>query len=262
LYDRIAGWDSRTISQNLYCAPHMTSSEKFDYVSVVLPAYRLGEQIADNLTAVALALPGAQLVAVDDGSDDNTYNQATQSAGRLPRTLVLKHAQNRGKGAALQTGAEAAEGSVVIFLDGDLDLPPSQVPGLLDLFSDLGVDVLVGAKQTGMGDGRYPWKRRALSHIFSFISRILFRLPIDETQTGLKIFKRTVLDEVFGRQKVFGYAFDLELLVRAHRAGFQIAQTPVELRVGASSAPLQLSTLWEMGRDTLRIFVWSLGRRR
>lgn len=128
---------------------------------------------------------------------------------------------------------------------------------MLALFTENDADVLVGAKQPGMRGGRYPWKRRALSRLFSFITRVLFRLPIEETQTGLKIFKRPVLDQIFADLQVFGYAFDLEILVRAHRAGFRIIQAPVELKIGASSEPLRVSTLWEMGRDTLRIFWWS-----
>ena len=239
----------------------MTTPASFSFASVILPAYRLEETIASNMVAVAEALPGAQLVVVDDGSDDNTHAEALRSASTLPNALVVKHERNRGKGAALQTGAARAEGTTIVFLDGDLDLPAEQVPGLLHLFADRRADVLVGTKQRGMSEGRYPWKRRALSRLFSLVTRVLFRLPVDETQTGLKIFDCTVLEQVFAEQRVFGYAFDLELLVRAHRAGFQIMQTPVELRVGASTAPLQLSTLWEMGRDTTRIFLWSLRHR-
>ena len=239
----------------------MTTPAAFSIVSVILPAYRLGATIASNMVAVAGALPGAQIVVVDDGSDDDTYAEALRSAAMLPGTLVVKHERNRGKGAALQTGASRAEGSIVVFLDGDLDLPPDQVPRLLRAFADRRTDVLVGTKRRGMSDGRYPWKRRVLSRLFSLVTRVFFRLPVDETQTGLKIFDRKVLEQVFADQEVFGYAFDLELLVRANRAGFQIMQAPVELRVGASSAPLQLATLWEMGRDTMRIFLWSLKHR-
>jgi glycosyltransferase involved in cell wall biosynthesis len=212
------------------------------------------------MAAVAAVLPGAQIVVVDDGSEDDTHEQALQAATRLPRTMVIRHEQNQGKGAALRTGSAAAEGSTVVFLDGDLDLPPAQLPSLLELFAERDADVLVGAKQPGMSGGRYPWKRRALSRVFSLVTRALFRLPVDETQTGLKIFRRNVLQQIFADLRVFGYAFDLELLVRAHRAGFRLTQAPVALRVGASSEPLRLATLWEMGRDTFRILLWSFRR--
>lgn len=238
----------------------MTNPPQFPAVSVVLPAYRLGDTIAANVAAVAAAVPGAQIVVVDDGSDDDTYAEALRAAATLTRTLVVRHHENQGKGAALRTGTGSAEGSTVVFLDGDLDLPPAQLPGLLSFFAESDADVLVGAKQRGMSDGRYPWKRRALSRLFSLVTRALFRLPVDETQTGLKIFRRDVLDKVFADLQVIGYAFDLELLVRAHRAGFRIIQAPVDLRVGASSQPLHMSTLWEMGRDTLRILAWSIRR--
>jgi glycosyltransferase involved in cell wall biosynthesis len=235
----------------------MPKTPTFESISVVLPAYRLGDQIAGNITAVSTALPGAQIIVVDDGSDDNTYERAQATSAKPSRVVVLQHPVNRGKGAALQSGTTAATEPIVVFLDGDLDLPPAQVPELLALFTENDADVLVGAKQPGMRGGRYPWKRRALSRLFSFITRVLFRLPIEETQTGLKIFKRPVLDQIFADLQVFGYAFDLEILVRAHRAGFRIIQAPVELKIGASSEPLRVSTLWEMGRDTLRIFWWS-----
>ena len=248
------------LSLSLHCTPHMPKSLGFDSISVVMPAYRLGDQIAENVAAVGAALPGAQIIVVDDGSDDTTFEQAETASAEESRVRVLKHAANRGKGAALQTGTAASTEPVVVFLDADLDLPPAQLPALLKLFFESAADVLVGAKQPGMQGGRYPWKRRALSRLFSFVTRVLFRLPIDETQTGLKIFKRAVLDQVFADLQVFGYAFDLELLVRSHRAGFRIIQAPVDLKVGASSAPLRLSTLWEMGRDTLRIFRWSRAR--
>ena len=238
----------------------MPDLSNFQAVSVVLPAYRLGEEIAANMAAVDVALPGAEIVVVDDGSDDATYEEAQRTTAQIPRSKVVRHKLNRGKGAALQTGTGATVGSIVVFLDGDLDLPPAQLPDLLDMFAESGADVLVGAKRSEMRSGRYPWKRRALSRLFSFVTRVLFRLPIDETQTGLKIFKRPVLDKVFADLSVYGYAFDLELLVRADRAGFRIIQVPVSLEVGASSAALRWSTLWEMGRDTFRIFLWSLRR--
>lgn len=249
------------MAPSLHCAPHMTASPDYHDVSVVLPAYHLPEQIAANTFAVAEALPGAEIVVVDDGSDDGTFEEARRAAAALPRVNVTRHPRNKGKGAALQTGTALSQEQIIVFLDGDLDLPPAQIPSLLDRMRSRGADVLVGAKQGDMQKGRYPWKRRLLSRLFSFVTKTLFRLPITETQTGLKIFRRPVLDRVFPDLQVFRYAFDLELLVRTHQAGFRIIEEPVELVVGASSQPLRWSTLWEMGRDTVRIYLWSLRHR-
>ncbi|HUO46235.1 MAG TPA: glycosyltransferase family 2 protein [Acidimicrobiia bacterium] len=226
-------------------------------VSVVLPAYRLGHTIAINIERVVATFPAdgsVEIVVVDDGSTDNTYSEAQRAASGHPTVNVVRHETNRGKGEALFSGTRTARADIVVFLDADLDLPPEQVPGLLDQMH--GVDVLVGAKRKSMGEGRYPLGRRLLSRLFALCTVGVFRLPIRETQTGLKVLRRSVLDEVLPQMRIHGYAYDLELLVRAHRAGFVVREAVVELGPSASTAPLRLNMLWQMGRDTLRLLWW------
>ena len=86
----------------------------------------------------------------------------------------------------------------------------------------------------------------------------LFKLSVTETQTGLKIFRKEVLEAVLPNMRIDGYAYDLEMLVRAQRAGFKLAETPVELGPGASTASLQGRMLWQMARDTARLEWWVL----
>lgn len=129
------------------------------------------------------------------------------------------------------------------------------------LLEDGGFHALVGAKQQAMQPGRYPGYRRVLSRIFSGTTRLLFRLPVTETQTGLKAFRREALDQTLPRLRVKRYTYDLELVVALHRRGFTIAETPVELAAGASEAGVSVRTLWEMGRDTLRIWLRMILRR-
>ena len=222
-----------------------------------MPAYQLGNHIRDNVLRVAAVLenmPGSEVIVVDDGSTDDTYAQASATGS----ARVLRHEVNLGKGAALRTGAMAATTPTVVLLDGDLDLPPEQLPDIVDTFRESELDVLVGTKRYGMSGGRYPLKRRFLSAIFRIVTRVLFRLHVSETQTGLKVLRRDVARSIMPALEVTRYAFDLELLVRAQRLGAKIGEIPVALRVGASSSPLSMSTLWEMARDTLRIFWWSL----
>ena len=230
-------------------------------VSVVLPAYQLGSVIAANVERVAsiLAPFSAEIIVVDDGSTDQTRSEALRATASISGASVLSHPVNRGKGQALFTGARAAKGDLIVFLDADLDLPPEQVP---DLLAGMGeTDVLVGAKRDSMAAGRYPLIRRLLSRMFSLATVGLFRLTVTETQTGLKIFRRDVLELVIPQMRIDGYAYDLEMLVRAQRAGFKLTQTPVELGPGASTASLRGTMLWQMARDTARLqwWVWTGG---
>ena len=112
-----------------------------------------------------------------------------------------------------------------------------------------------------MGPGRYPQLRRVLSKTFSGVIRLLFHLPVGETQTGLKAFRRPPLTEVLPNLRVKRYTYDLELLVGLHRRGYTISEAPVELSEGASDSGVSIGTLWEMGRDTLLIWLRTILRR-
>jgi glycosyltransferase involved in cell wall biosynthesis len=231
-------------------------------LAVVLPAYNLGPVIADNLRRVAKALASVgtvEIVVVDDGSADRTFHEASLAAADLSTAKVIRHEVNRGKGEALFTGARATSAELVLFLDADLDLPAEQVPALIEKMG--GVDLLVGAKRKAMAGGHYPLARRVLSRIFALLTVGLFRLPVSESQTGLKIVRRTVIDRVLPQMRIHGYAYDLEMLLRAHRFGLILREVPVELGENASTAPLRLGMLWQMGRDTLRLWWWTLSGR-
>jgi hypothetical protein len=143
-----------------------------------------------------------------------------------------------------------------VFLDGDLDLPPEQLPTFLEAFRMTEVDALVGAKRNAMQSGRYPFLRRLLSVVFAAVNRVLFRLPIRETQTGLKAFKRAALETTLPALQTEGYAFDLELLVRIRKQGGSMAEHPVVLAEGAAGS-VTLTMLAAMARDTLRTWIRS-----
>ncbi len=228
-------------------------------VTIVLPAYRLGKVIAANARRVVAACANLdpQVVVVDDGSDDDTFAEAMTAARDLPQIEVIRHARNLGKGEALFSGWKAAQAARVVFLDGDLDLPPEQVPRVLALLDTH--DVVVGAKQTHMTTGGYPPFRRFMSRMYAVGTSKLFRLPIHETQTGLKAFRREVLEEVLPRVGMRGWAFDLELMVRAHRSGYRLTETDVEVAISDKGAPVRPSMIWALARDSLRL-AWKLRR--
>jgi len=233
-------------------------------VSVLMPAYNVGPAIADNAKRVANAMAGYQpleIVICDDGSTDGTGEAADAAAESVEELHVVHHPQNRGKGAALRTAFAQSSLPTVVFLDGDLDLPPEQLPGFVDVFRSRGVDGLVGEKAVAMDDASYPAVRRILSGIYSSIVGLLFRLPVRETQTGLKAFRRDAIDDILPQLKVSRFTFDIELLARMVRQGATVEGSPVELAPSAATTGLSIGTLLEMARDTLLTW-WRLHRRR
>lgn len=225
-------------------------------VSILMPVYQLESAIADNIDRVASVVAGwreVEIIVVDDGCVDNTRELAEKAAALHDFVTVVGYQTNRGKGGALKEGFSHSSLETVVFLDSDLDLPPEQLPGFINEFEQLDVDALVGAKRAAMAPGRYPALRRILSLTFATVNKLLFRLPITETQTGLKAFKRTALDQTLPHLDTNGYTFDLELLVRIRKAGGSMAEAPVALARGSSSG-VSIATLWEMARDTIKIW--------
>ena len=228
-------------------------------VTILMPVYQLETAIADNVDRVAGVVaewPDVEVIVIDDGSTDDTRRFAGKAASDYEFVSVIGYDVNRGKGAALKEGFSHATNDTIVFLDSDLDIPPEQLEAFLGRMEELGVDCLVGAKRSAMTPGRYPAPRRILSLAFATVNRILFRLPVRETQTGLKAFKRSALATTLPPLETSGYTFDLELLVRIRKMGGSMAEAPVSLSKGASSG-LSFSTLWEMARDTVKIWLGS-----
>lgn len=231
-------------------------------VSVLMPAFNVGEVIAENAARVAKAMidyPNLEIVICDDGSTDATGRAADDAADSLEVVRVVHHERNLGKGAALRTAFDASTQVTVVFLDGDLDLPPEQLPAFLTAFAERDVDALVGEKSAAMSDSSFPTIRRILSKVYSGVVAILFRLPVRETQTGLKVFRREAIEPVLPDLTINRFTFDIELLGRLVRRGATIEGAPVDLAPTAAATGLSIGTLLEMARDTLLTW-WRLRR--
>ena len=236
-----------------------------DLLSVVLPVYNLGSSIAENLESVAACLDGGgfryELVPVDDGSADasaeaiRAYAEsftARHAARAACRPVLI--AKNAGKGNALKAGFRASTGGYVLLLDGDLDIAPRMLPKFFDSMARNGSDIVVGSKRHPESSVQYPWHRRIASAIYFGLVRLVVGLPVTDTQTGMKLFRRQVLGEALDRMLVKTYAFDLELLSIAYGRGAKVSEAPVEIRFGEKFGALRPRTVREMMHDTLAIF--------
>ena len=230
-------------------------------LSVVMPVYNLASEIADNLAKTAELFEShgvrAELVPVDDGSSDGTASELRRAAERRYEHVVVRPViceKNGGKGAALRAGFEASTGEYVMLLDGDLDIHPKQTPWFFDQMVSKGADIVIGSKRHPRSVVQYPWHRRLVSWCYFTLVRIFIGLPITDTQTGMKLFKREVLGEALGRMLVKTYAFDLELLAIAHQRGAKIAEAPVVIRFGNKFGALKANTVRTMALDSLAVF--------
>ena len=232
-------------------------------VSVLMPAYNVGPIIADNAARVAKALidlDDVEIIVCNDGSADQTGPAADEAAEQVDVLRVVHHTTNQGKGAALRSAFAASTGETVVFLDGDLDLPPEQLPMFVETFYERDVDALVGEKAEAMRREDYPAIRRVLSRTYSTVVSLLFRIPVRETQTGLKAFRRAAIADVMPSLTINRYTFDLELLGRMVKNGATIDGAAVTLAPDAATTGLSAATLYEMARDTLLTW-WRLQRR-
>ncbi len=226
-------------------------------LSIIMPAFNLGTVIAANVQRVRKVFLGRlpfEIIVVDDGSADHTASELRRMQAAVPEMRPVFMARNGGKGAALRHGFEAARGRLILFLDADLDLPPEQAPQFFDTMAQQEADVVIGSKQHALSDLHYPWHRRLMSNGYYWLIKLLFGLPLRDTQTGMKLFRRETLEWAFPRLLVKAYAFDLELLSLIHLKGFRIAETPVRLRFQGRWDLIRFGMAESILRDTLAVF--------
>jgi len=214
---------------------------------VVIPVFNEAENIERCLreTHATMTQLGAdfEIIVVDDGSNDETLSLAKVVAEEWENVRIIGYLENLGKGYALVEGAREVRGDLVLILDADLEVHPRQLALLYGVLVGFDADVVIGSKMHPSSTIDYPLKRRVLSIGYYVLVRILFRLPVRDTQTGLKLYKAEVLRRVAGRLLVKRFAFDLEALVNVRRLGYQMAEAPVVVtrerpfpRVGGADA--------------------------
>lgn len=194
-----------------------------------------------------------EIVIIDDGSKDETFKKALETCKHLGHVQVVKCPANIGKGAALKYGFQFVSGSLVAFLDADLDLNPIHILTLFNFLQENNADVAIGSKRHSYSRLDYPPTRKLMSNVYYYLIKTLFRLPIKDTQTGVKLFKYKVLEDVFPKVMAKKYAYDLELLANAHRLGYQIVEAPIILNYQRGSR-IRLSDIRAIMQDTAAIF--------
>jgi glycosyltransferase involved in cell wall biosynthesis len=225
-------------------------------LSVIMPAFNEAAAIHACLQETLKVLEGNEfeIIVVDDGSTDETLPQVERISRRDGRVRVVRYPHNGGKGCAICYGFQFATGRLIALLDADLDLHPGHLLVLYDQMSQTGCDIVIGSKRHPQSQVNYPWHRRLYSFTYFLLVRLLFNLPIHDTQTGVKLFRRRSLELAMPRMLIKQFAYDLELLVICHRLGFSVREAPVTIHFKRAMSRIGLRTAGRIWWDTMAIF--------
>jgi len=225
-------------------------------LSVVVPAYREGKRIYDNLMRLLDELNKLdatyEVVVVSDGNTDSTVREARRV--RSPRVRIFHYPMNVGKGFALSLGVAQSVGELVTFIDADMELDPANIAGFIEIMHSSKCDAVIGSKRHPQSKVAYPRLRRIQSWAYQMLVRLLFSLNVRDTQTGLKLFRRRVLLEALPLLAIKKFAFDLELLVVARQLGYvNVCEAPIVLDYQFEST-VDFGSAWRVLWDTAAIF--------
>ena len=232
------------------------------YLSVIVPAYNEAQRIAETLGLIRAYLAQQpwswEVIVAADGNDGTREIVAglankPEWAGRLH---VIGAPERGGKGKGIRDGVMIARGRVVGFCDADYKTPIEELDKLLPVLESGGGDVAIGSR--AVGDSRIirpqPLYRRVGSKAFKWVMRVLVGLyGIGDTQCGFKFFRAPVARDLFGRQRIDGYMFDVEVLRLAKRLGYDVREVGVRWQDDGDSRYDPVAGTLKNARELLRI---------
>jgi glycosyltransferase involved in cell wall biosynthesis len=198
-------------------------------ISIIIPAYNEAQRLPGTMQKVSeylghSAWDFAEIVVVDDGSRDGTAEAARAAGAR-----VLQNPGNRGKGYSVRHGMLQAQGDWALFTDADLSAPIEELDKLWSAAASAQVQVAIGSRAVDRSliGVRQPFFREAMGRFFNLVMRLVTGLPFHDTQCGFKLFETRAAREIFGRQRLEGFGFDVEVLYIARWLGYRAVEVPV-----------------------------------
>ena len=199
-------------------------------VSVILPCLNEAQALPPLLSNISSILPDAELIVVDDGSTDGSGEAARQHGAR-----VIRHARTLGNGAAVKSGARAARGEVLVFLDADGQHNPSDIPRLLEKL-DEGFDLAVGAREARGHAGIHRW---FANHLFNRLASIMTGQNIGDLTSGF----RAVRARHFRRFLYLlpnGFSYPTTSTMAFIRSGLPVAYVPIQVEQRSGRSNIRL----------------------
>ncbi len=238
----------------------MNQTTNHPAITLVIPAFEEARRLPEALRKLeqfrATFGTPIEIILVVEKSHDGTLELAATAASGQEHFRVLDNKVHRGKGFAVRTGMLAAMGSIVFYMDADLSVPLAEVGRFVTFFGEHpNVDVLVGNRQHSSSRivKRQSPLRQKMGQAFNRLLQTMALVSVRDTQCGFKAFRREAALEIFRRQTLDGFAFDVEILVLAEKLGYRCADMPVEWQNSPESKVHIVRHSLEMLRDAFRV---------
>jgi len=229
------------------------------FLSLIIPAYKQEKTIVENIVHIQKALETIrydhEIIVVVDGKVDQTVEKLKKA--QLPKVKIVWYKENQGKSFAIRVGMHKAKGDYVMFMDSGMDIDPNGISMLLEHMEWYKADIIVGSKRHPASQVEYSLQRKILSLGYYYFVKLLFGVNVKDTQAGIKIFKKSVIEKVLPRLVEKKFAGDLEILVVSKLLGHnRIFEAPIKLdyNLGSMTTAATIKSIRGIFTDTLAIF--------
>lgn len=231
-------------------------------VCLVLPAFNEGSRVAASMATLDAWFDGrADIVVVDDGSADETFEEAARYADGRGHVRVHRLPRHRGKGGAVRAAVPLVGADRVLVTDADLAFDRASVERALEALDS--AEMAIGNRRHAGSRYSVPvqlfgflYRRHIVGMLFNAFVRSITPVRVRDTQCGLKAFRRSALERIAPALSIDGFAFDVELLLVAGALGVRMAEVPVNVRYESTRSTVSLLRgAWAAGTDVLRIAI-------
>jgi len=231
---------------------------------IILPVKNEESTIANTLFEIhawaSANLDEFKIIVINDGSTDRTPELCKEVDN--DNIEVFDNLFDRGKGSALKTGYVLTrmvytmkDDDDIIFLDGDGQIDPKEISTLYNIMELYNAECVIGNKRHKFSMTEYTMLRRVISQGYNFLIRTLFDLKFEDTQCGIKIFKKYVLEDIISKVSVKQYAFDLEMIVALRASRYRIADAPVTIKKQMNRGAIGFGSIFRTFFDTIMIWI-------
>lgn len=231
-------------------------------LSVIIPAYNEEKRLPETLQDIAKFLntyeKEVEVLVVDDGSTDNTIKVAQEYGKQIQHFRVIAQEQNQGKGAAVKRGMQEAKGEWKLFMDADNATPLNEVELLWPSTNEY--EVIIGSRHLKTSNVviAQPWYRRLISRAGNLLIQATIVRGIVDTQAGFKLFSKKAAQDIFSKQEIMRWGFDMELLAIAQKIfGYQIKEVPISWYNSNESRLRPIRDSWRTLKELMKI-KWNL----